>query len=321
VTAYNELETDLVVESHDEVAEGVAALTLVDPSGRELPQWTPGAHIDLLLGPGLVRQYSLCGSPKEGGAWRIGVLRDPASRGGSHHVHDKLKAGATVRVRGPRNHFPLVKAPRYQFIAGGIGVTPILAMIDAVTARGAEWQLLYGGRQRDSMAFIDELGVHNGNVTIWPQDEQGILDLDAVLGSPREDTMVYCCGPEPLLNAVEDRCTSWPQGSLHIERFAAKAQPDEPSPDALATFEVVCEQSGVTVTVPEDKSILETLEEAGVDVLASCMEGICGTCECAVIEGTPDHRDSMLTDDERSAGEVMMICVSRSRSERLVLDI
>lgn len=320
-TSYSEHEAELRVERRHDVAEGVVALTLVDPSGRELPQWTPGAHIDLLLDEKLVRQYSLCGRAQDRSTWRIGVLRDPNSRGGSERVHDKLDLGSTVRVRGPRNHFPLVDAPRYQFIAGGIGITPILAMIEAVEARSAAWQLLYGGRQRRSMAFLDELSDHDGKVTIWPQDEKGLLDLDAVLGEPREDTLVYCCGPEPLLNAVEERCASWPDGSLHIERFAPKAPTEEPSPDALETFEVICQQSGVTVTVPADRSIFEVVEEAGVDVLGSCMEGVCGTCETVVIEGNPDHRDSLLTGAEREAGEVMMICVSRSCSERLVLDL
>jgi ferredoxin-NADP reductase len=319
--AVREHEADLVVARRDEAAEGVVALTLESPNGGQLPGWTPGAHIDLLLRDGLARQYSLCSSPGDSGSWRIGVLRDPASRGGSQFVHDELEVGSTVRVRGPRNHFPLVSAPRYQFIAGGIGITPILPMIEEVAASGADWNLVYGGRQRGSMAFTDELAAHDSRVTISPQDEEGILDLDAILGSPREDTLVYCCGPEPLLNAVEGACADWPAGSLHIERFAAKAVTEEDLAGALETFEVVCQRSGVTLEVPADKSIMEVVEEAGIDVLASCCEGVCGTCETAVVEGTPDHRDSLLTDAEREAGEFMMICVSRSRSETLVLDL
>jgi ferredoxin-NADP reductase len=319
--AYKELETDLVVRRHELVADGVAAVTLAHPDGVALPQWSPGAHIDLILGDALVRQYSLCGSSKDESTWRVGVLRDPNSRGGSVHVHDELQEGSTVRVRGPRNHFPLVSSKRYQFIAGGIGITPILAMIEAAIAHGAEWQLLYGGRERDSMAFLDELGAYGERVTIWAQDERGLLPLDSVLGEPRDDSLVYCCGPEALLGAVETACLPWPPGSLHIERFAAKAQPAEPAPDALATFEVECRQSGITVTVGPDETIYDAVEAAGVDVLASCFEGVCGTCECTVLEGKPDHRDSLLTEAEREDAQVMMICVSRSRSERLVLDI
>jgi len=148
-----------------------------------------------------------------------------------------------------------------------------------------------------------------------------MLDLEAALGTPRDDTLVYCCGPEPLLNAVEGFCASRPTGSLHLERFAAKAVSEEAAAAALDTFEVLCQRTGVTVEVPADKSIIEVVEDAGVDVLASCMEGICGTCEATVIEGLPDHRDSVLTEEEREAGELIMICVSRSCSARLVLDI
>ena len=316
-----ELETDLVVSRHDVLAEGVVALSLEDPTGRPLPGWTPGAHVDLVLSASLVRQYSLCGSPTATGTWRIAVLRDPQSRGGSDFIHDKLHVGSSVRVRGPRNHFPLVSAPRYRFIAGGIGITPILPMIEAVEAAGAQWDLAYGGRKRASMAFVEDLSAHRERVTIWPQDEQGLLDLRGILGSAREDTLVYCCGPEPLLSAVEGACASWPAGALHLERFAAKPGADLPASGALESFEVVCQRSGITVTVPAGQSVFEVLEDAGVGVLGSCLEGICGTCEAAVIEGTPDHRDSVLSDEEQACNDAMMLCVSRSLSDRLVLDL
>jgi ferredoxin-NADP reductase len=315
-----ELEAELVVARHETVAEGVVVVTLEDPAGGALPRWTPGAHIDLMLGSSLVRQYSLCSSPSDPAAWRVGVLRDPQSRGGSQFVHDELRAGSAVRVRGPRNHFPLVKTERYQFIAGGIGITPMLAMIEAAEAAGAEWHLLYGGRERASMAFTEELSAHGERVTLWPQDERGMLDLPSVLGTPREDTSVYCCGPGGLLDAVEAACAPWPAGALHIERFSAKPGP-APAEGALETFEVVCQRSGITVTVSGEQSVLEALEDAQVNVLGSCYEGVCGSCEAEVLEGIPDHRDSVLTDDERAANDVMMCCVSRSLSERLVLDL
>jgi ferredoxin len=170
------------------------------------------------------------------------------------------------------------------------------------------------------MAFLDQLDEYGDRVTVWPQDEHGMLDLDSVLSEPQEDTLVYCCGPEGLLSAVEEACRPWPEGSLHVERFSAKPI-EEPSPDALETFEVECQRSGVTVSVSADRSIYEAVEEAGIDVLGSCMEGVCGTCECDVIEGEPDHRDSVLSEAERDRGDMIMICVSRSRSEKLVLDI
>lgn len=319
-SAYREVETDLVVRKREVAADGVVTLTLATFDGSVLPEWTPGAHIDLLLAPSLVRQYSLCGSTSNRSEWRVGVLLDPSSRGGSRFVHDNLLEGATVRVRGPRNHFPMVSSPRYQFVAGGIGITPIMTMIEAANARGDEWNLLYGGRQRASMAFVEELSHFGERVTVCPQDEQGMLDLDALLSEVRDDTLIYCCGPEGLLRAVEQACHAWPVGALHIERFAAKPAV-EPSPKALDSFEVVCQRSGATFTISADETIYDVLEEADIDVLGSCMEGICGTCETEVIEGEPDHRDSILSDADRASGNTMMICVSRSRSKRLVLDL
>ncbi|CAM2896501.1 cytochrome P450/oxidoreductase [Skermania piniformis] len=313
-----ETELDLRIAGRRDVADGIVELTLADPAGGPLPAWTAGAHIDLVLNPTLTRQYSLCGSAADESSWKVGVLRDPNSRGGSAYVHDTLTEGATVRVRGPRNHFPLVSAPRYQFIAGGIGITPILAMIEAAEARGAQWNLLYGGRSRTSMAFLDQLG-DDDRVTVWPQDEQGLLDLATVLGTPRSDTLVYCCGPGALLDAVEAGCAAWPDGSLHLERFAAKKI--EASADALNSFEVECARSGVTVTVSEGTSIFDAVEKAGVDVLGSCMEGICGTCETDVLDGIPDHLDSVLSKAERERGNTIMTCVSRSLTQKLVLDV
>lgn len=317
--SYREVETELTVRRRETVADGVVTLTLGAPDGSELPDWTPGAHIDLIMPDGLTRQYSLCGRTSDRSEWVVGVLLDPDSRGGSKFVHEQLGEGATIRVRGPRNHFALVSAPRYQFIAGGIGITPIRAMIEAAEARGAEWELLYGGRKRASMAFVEELSGYGERVSLHPSDQQGRMPLADVLGEPRDDTLVYCCGPESLLDAVEEGCRSWPEGSLHIERFSAKAV--EPPPDSLDAFEVECQRSGVTVNVTGDQSIYQALEGAGIDVLGSCMEGVCGTCECEVVAGEPEHRDSVLSEAERARNEVVMICVSRSRSERLVLDI
>lgn len=312
-TVFSERRSDLVVTARQVVATDVVALTLADPSGADLPEWTPGAHIDLLLDESLVRQYSLCGSPSDHASWRIAALLEPESRGGSRRVH-QLQVGDAVAVRGPRNHFPLLASPRHVFIAGGIGITPIRAMVGAAES---DWQLWYGGRARSSMAFLDELDPDR--VTVWPQDEKGVLPLAEILGTPREDTLVYCCGPEGLLSAVEAACASWPSGSLRLERFSAK--PQEVPAGGDDSFEVVCQRSGVTITVPPGKSIIDALDENGVSVLSSCLEGVCGTCETAVLEGIPDHRDSLLSEDEREANEYMMICVGRAKSERLVLDL
>jgi ferredoxin-NADP reductase len=322
--AYREVEVDVEVRRRETVADGIVTLTLADPNGADLPEWAPGAHIDLLMTPSLVRQYSLCGDKANRAEWQVGVVLDPNSRGGSQFVHDKLHEGATVRVRGPRNHFPLVGSPRYLFIAGGIGITPMLPMIAAAEAAGADWSLLYGGRSLSSMAFVDDHQRRGQQVTVCSRDAQGgagfRVNLASSLSSAPENTLVYCCGPEGLLSSVEEGCKTWPDGSLHIERFSAKAL-EEPSPEALATFEIECQRSGLTLTVPQDKSVYQVCEDAGVDVLGSCMEGVCGTCECDVLEGEPDHRDSVLNDAEKARNDVMMICVSRSRSERLVLDL
>jgi len=246
----------------------------------------------------------------DSGCWRIAVLETPDSRGGSRAVH-RLTAGRTVRVRGPRNHFPIVASRRYLFLAGGIGITPLLPMINEVSAAGADWELHYGGRTLTSMAFTDELP--GDRVHLVPEDTHGRLDLEAILGTPRPDTLVYACGPEGMLAAVERRCAAWPAGSLHLERFTADVdRTGEP-------FEVVLERSGRTLVVEPHTSIFETVRAAGVSVLGSCLEGICGTCETEVLDGEVDHRDSVLDDDERASNEVMMICVSRCRGPRLTL--
>jgi ferredoxin-NADP reductase len=319
-TVYKEYENDLLVERKDSAAAGVVSLTLTEPSGGQLPAWTPGAHIDVIL-PGIAatRQYSLCGSPRDRHRWRIGVLNDPGSRGGSRYIRDQVEPGTLVRVRGPRNHFPLIDAAHYLFIAGGIGITPILPMIAAACGAGADWRLAYGGRTRASMAFLDELEHHGDRVQIYPEDEAGLIPLPSLLAEPRDDLLVYCCGPEPLIQAVEGYAPPWPAGNLHRERFSPKSVAE--SPEALGPFEVVCRRSGITLTVDASTSILEAAEKAGLHVLSSCREGTCGTCEVDVLEGDIDHRDSVLSPEDQETNEFMMTCVSRSKSPVLVLDL
>jgi ferredoxin-NADP reductase len=319
---HQEIELQLEVRARREIADGVLELTLGHPDDSPLPEWAAGAHIDLLLRHDLVRQYSLCGDPADRSCWRIAILREQPGRGGSRFVHETLREAEKVHVRGPRNNFSLLPSRRYLFVAGGIGITPLLPMLATADAAGAEWELLYGGRTRASMAFgADLVAAYGDRVTLSPQDENGMLDLDAWL-DPAErdttDTLVYCCGPEPLLEAVEERCSSWPAGALHLERFAPKEQGDPVRSDG---FDVELSQSGMTLAVPPDKSILEVVEDAGVPVLSSCTAGTCGTCETAVVAGTPDHRDSLLSQEERDAADTMMICVSRSCTPTLVLDL
>jgi ferredoxin-NADP reductase len=314
-------ETDLRlrVVKRTTVATDVVALELADPDSADLPEWTPGSHIDLRLAPDLVRQYSLCGDPADRGHWRIAVLREPKGRGGSARVHT-LSVGDTIDVRGPRNHFELRESACYVFVAGGIGITPILPMIAAADAAGAKWELHYGGRTSASMAYARDLADRHGNaVHLHPQDTDGLLDLDAILATPRADTAVYSCGPETLLQAVEQRCSSWLSGSLHIERFVPKANTEPPV--NAGSFEVELAQSGTVVTVEPGQSVLDAVEQAGVPVLSSCQEGTCGTCETGVLSGAVDHRDSLLSPEEQEAGDVMFICVSRAAGPRLVLDL
>ena len=315
-TVVTELETEVVVSAVRHPADDVVELTLAAPDGRPLAPWTPGAHIDLMLGEDLVRQYSLCSSPADTSSYRVAVLRTPDSRGGSVAVHE-LAEGAALRIRGPRNNFALLSAPRYVFIGGGIGITPLLPMIEEAETAGADWHLFYGGRTRASMAYLAELEQYAGRVTLVPQDEQGLLDLGSILGTPDAQALVYCCGPEPLLAAVEGSCESWRHGALHLERFAAKEVEREGDDES---FEIVLQRSGLTLTVPPDQSVFQTMRDAGVSVLGSCLEGICGTCETGVLEGKVDHRDSVLDADEQEEMDCMMVCVSRCRGARLVLD-
>jgi ferredoxin-NADP reductase len=308
----------LRVSSKDVQADGVLTLELTAPSGGRLRDWTPGSHIDVVLPNGLTRQYSLCGDRWDPFTYRVGVLREPESRGGSSHVHDHLQVGDLVGVGGPRNNFPLVPSERYLFVAGGIGITPILPMVRQAEMLGADWRLLYGGRQRGSMAFLGELERYGDRVLVRPQDEYGLLDLAGFLGEPRDGVRIYACGPGPLLAAMERTCAPWPPHALRTERFVAD---EAGAPARKAPFEVELARSGKAVTVTPDKTVLEALNDIGVEVLSSCRRGICGTCETTVLAGRPDHRDALLDDDEREANDCMYVCVSRSRDERLVLDL
>ncbi len=317
---------DLLVHRMTREADDVLSLDLVHPDGKPLPPWEPGAHLDLHTG-GRIRQYSLCGDPDDTTRYRVAVLHTPDSRGGSAHVHTVLRPGSAVRVQGPRNHFALEPAARYLFVAGGIGITPLLPMVRHAHRTGTPWQLLYGGRRRTSLAFTDALtaladGV-TGHCDLRPQDVHGHLDLDAALTGLPDGTLVYCCGPEPLLAAVEERCAALGlTDRLHTERFAAPAPPDgAPAPADGHGFDVECRRSGRTVRVADGTSILDAVEGAGIDVPSSCRDGICGTCETRVLDGTPDHRDFLLSDAERAAGTSLMICVSRCAGDRLVLDL
>ncbi|HCB03260.1 MAG TPA: PDR/VanB family oxidoreductase [Nocardioides sp.] len=302
-----------------EVRGDVAVLELREAGGGVLPSWAPGAHVDLVLGADLVRQYSLCGGLHDD-TWRIAVLLVAHGRGGSRFVFDKLGTGAVVEARGPRNRFPLTPAREYVFLAGGIGITPLIPMIEDAEAAGANWVLHYGARTRQDMFLAGELlNDHPDRVRLFPKDECGLIPFGEIMRDVGPDALVYCCGPEPMLDAAEE-AAAWCGSAerLRVERFQPRARPQ---PTSEREFEVVLAKSGLTVTVPPGQSILESLTKVGVNVLSSCNEGTCGTCETFIVEGTPDHRDTVLTPEEQACGDSLMVCVSRSASRRLVLDL
>ncbi len=231
-----------------------------------------------------------------------------------------MRPGDLVEVRGIRNHFELVDAQRYLFVAGGIGITPLLPMIDAVAGRGLPYDVVYCGRSRTSLAFLDRLAAHGDHVRVVASDTGGRADLAQAVGEYAPGQAVYCCGPERMIAAVEAACAGWPPDALRTERFAAPT-PTGLDPDAGTGFEVVLARSGTTLQVDPATSILDAVLAAGVDVLTDCREGICASCETPVLEGTVEHRDFVLTERERAAGSVMMLCVSRASCPRLVLDL
>ncbi|MFD5252115.1 PDR/VanB family oxidoreductase [Streptomyces bobili] len=294
----------LLLVSHETVAEGVVQLRL---EGRGLPGWEPGAHLDLVLPSGLVRQYSLCGDPADTSSYTVATRLVEDGRGGSREVHERLREGMEIEVRGPRNRFPLVDAPSYVFVAGGIGITPILPMLRSLPD-GAEWRLLYCGRTRASMPYLEEVvRLGAGRVTVVAEDEDGRPGLDALFADLPEEAAVYCCGPEGLLAAVAQRVPD-----VRFERFAAGVV-------SGGAFEVELRRSGKVLTVGADSSVLAAVRAELPDTAYSCEQGFCGTCRQRVLEGEIEHRDEWLTDAER--GDSMLICVSRSRSDRLVLDM
>ncbi|HET6857957.1 MAG TPA: PDR/VanB family oxidoreductase [Streptomyces sp.] len=304
----------LLVAGRTEPAEGVVELQLEALDTGDLPAWQPGAHIDLVLPSGQVRQYSLCGDPADRSTYTLATRLVADGRGGSREVHEQVHEGTELEVRGPRNRFPLIPAPAYVFVAGGIGITPVLPMLRAAEAAGAEWRLLYGGRSRASMPYLEEIEklAGPGRAMIVAEDEDGLPDLPEFLAGAPQGTAVYCCGPEPLMAAVTGCLPEG--GALHLERFA----PGAPA-GADGAFELELRRSGRTLSVAPGTTVLAAVRAELPNVSYSCEQGFCGTCQQRVLEGEIDHRDELLTDAERD--DSMLICVSRARGERLVLDL
>jgi tetrachlorobenzoquinone reductase len=303
-------------------AEGVLSFELRQLQG-ELAPVEAGAHVDLHLPGGHTRSYSLCNAPGETHRYVVAVARDAASRGGSAYLHERVRPGQIIDVSGPRNNFALDRSAAHSvLIAGGIGVTPMYAMAQGLAAAGRRWEIHYAARNRRVAAFVPSLAglAGQGKVHFHFDDEKGgrPLDLKAIIAAAPVGSHFYCCGPGAMIDAFQSAAAGLPPEQVHVEHFKAPAK--TPKDNVPGRFEVMLARSGRVLHVDEGRSILDTLLDAGVDVPFSCMEGICGSCELAVIEGEPDHRDMLLSAAERKAGKTIMVCCSRAKSERLVLD-
>jgi vanillate O-demethylase ferredoxin subunit len=304
-------------------AEGVCGFELLPLEGEVLPAFEAGAHIDIHLGGGMVRQYSLCNAPHERHRYQVGVLREPASRGGSAAMHDEVRAGDIITISVPKNHFPLAPAGRSVLFAGGIGITPILAMAEALCTTGNRFELHYSARSPERAAFrarivaapfADSAHFHYDSGAAGQQ-----LDLAKVLGTPDAGTHIYVCGPGGYIDHVLGVAATlgWPPAQLHREYFSAA--PIDASGDAA--FDVKLAGSGQVVTIPAGRTVVAVLAEHGIDIPVSCEQGVCGTCLTRVLDGLPDHRDVYLTDEERAANDQFTPCCSRAKGTMLVLDL
>ena len=303
-------------------SDGVISVELQDPAGARLPAWRPGAHIGITLRSGLIRQYSLCGALDDPYRYTVAVLLVADGRGGSREIHQQVRIGDVLEVGEPRNNFELTVAPEYLFLAGGIGITPIIAMLESLRSRPdpPPIRVVYGGRMRASMAYLDRVRAI-ADVEVVVEAESGLPDIPGLFATSPPGTAVYCCGPPAMLNAVSRVAAEHPRLDLHVERFTADREtPSEP--DTGETFEVELVRRGVTLTVEAGVSVLDAVLEVAPETPYSCTEGFCGTCETKVLAGEVEHRDDLLTEAERQANSTMMICVSRARGgARLSLDM
>jgi vanillate O-demethylase ferredoxin subunit len=303
----------------------ICSFELVAADGQPLPAFTAGAHLDVQVPGGLTRQYSLCNAPHETHRYLIGVLRDAASRGGSVAMHERVGEGDRLTVSAPKNHFPLApQARRHLLLAGGIGITPILCMAEQLAASGADFALHYSTRSRERTAFYDRIraSAFADRVAFHFDDGEAAqrLDLATLLAAPQAGTHLYVCGPKGYIDAVlaSARARGWPEAQLHREYFAAG---DAAPAAGDAAFEVQLASSGRVIAVPADRTVVQALAAAGVEVQTSCEQGVCGTCLTRVLAGTPEHRDLYLTPEEQAANDQFTPCCSRARSARLVLDL
>jgi ferredoxin-NADP reductase len=313
---------DLTITELHRLKHNTLWVTLAPSPDVELPHWDPGAHIRVHLTADLVREYSLCGDSADQSMYRIAVHREPASRGGSEFIHQNWKVGQSVTVEAPHNDFRLIDAPQYLFIAGGIGISPLLPMIKKAEDEGRDWSLSYRGRSRSEMPFANALVRNLGHsVEILASDEGNRQTVTEIFGAPVPDRAIYCCGPNSMLEEAESIALGGrlaPGETMNLQRFVVAEATDT---DGDHEFEVELSSSGRTVTVRSDTTLLDALNSAGVGIPFSCREGTCGTCETVVLAGEVDHRDSILDDEERAANDCMFVCVSRGKGAKLVLDL
>jgi vanillate O-demethylase ferredoxin subunit len=304
-------------------AESICSYELVSLDGAPLPPFEAGAHVDVHLDGGVVRQYSLCNAPGETHRYQIAVLRDAGSRGGSQAMHERVGAGSQLRISAPKNHFPLAEAKRSLLLAGGIGVTPILAMAEALARKGAAFEMHYSTRSPERAAFRQRIADSSFASRVRFHYDSGDaaqqLDLARLLAGPDADTHLYVCGPQGFIDHVlgSAKALGWAAAQLHVEYFG-NAGVDASGDQA---FDVKLASTGKTVTVQAGQSVIEALAEQGIEIAYSCKEGVCGTCLTRVLEGVPEHRDLYLTEDEQAANDQFTPCCSRARTPVLVLDL
>lgn len=314
----------LKVVAADRVAPEIVRLRLTSPADEKLPSWSAGSHVDVECGEtGLARQYSLCGDLDNPNEWEIAILNDPDSRGGSEWIHRYATPGTILRMRGPRNHFHMdEQAQHLLLIAGGIGITPMMAMAQRAQTLGKDYELHYSCSSRADAAFVDELEqLHGDKLHLHVSDEGNRNDFNALLAQPDNATTIHACGPERMIEALQTATdkADWPSEALRIEHFSNATPQLDPAHEK--NFEVELRNADLTLQVPADKTILEVLHASNVDVQCDCEEGLCGTCEIDVVEGEIDHRDTVLSPAQRKANDRMMVCCSRASSQRLVLDL
>ncbi len=311
-----------IVEEITKVADDVIKIRLTDPGTRPMPRWIAGSHIDIECGSSKIsRQYSLCGDPSDSAALEIAILRERSGRGGSNWAHSSLKPGDELKIRGPRNHFQIDEsAKKLIFVAGGIGITPIMAMAREAKARGAIYEIHYSGRKRTAMPFLDDLtSIHGEKLKVYVSEEGSRNNVSDLLSQPDDETQIYACGPIRMLDALQSCCSKWPENALHFEHFVSTQKELDASTEH--DFEVELKNSGVTILVPANQTLLSSLRQANIEVQSDCEEGLCGSCEVSVLSGEVDHRDLVLSQSEKQANDRMMVCCSRACGTRLVLDL